>query len=182
VLLQGVLRAISQVLVVQEQLGRCAEPREKRRQVHRVPTLHSQKKIPTSLPKKIPTTPPKKIPTNPPKKISTNLPKKIPTSPPKRAEVGMRIHVCPLALLVTLLAKYTYHGINLVEGLKNEVQALKIGYNVLEKAVRDLQSICETHERSLEAFRQHIVKLYGRQLDSSYEGEGFELMREFTSS
>lgn len=93
----------------------------------------------------------------------------------------MQIHVCPLALLITLLAKYTYHGITLVEDLKNEVQALKIGYSVLEKAVRDLQSICETHEKSLEAFRQHIVKLYGSQLDLSYEGEGFELMRESTS-
>jgi hypothetical protein len=75
-------------------------------------------------------------------------------------------------------AKCTNRDIIAVEGLKNEVQALKKRCNTLDKAVRDLQSICETHERSLEAFRQHIINIQGRQgkLDLSYQGEDFELM------
>ena len=66
----------------------------------------------------------------------------------------------------------------IVEGLKNEVQALKIRCSVLEKAVRDMQSICDTHQGSLETFWQHIVKLekQGGMLDLAYQGEQFELM------
>ena len=49
---------------------------------------------------------------------------------------------------------------------------------MLEKSVKDLQSICDTHGRTLETFRQHIVKLHTHQgtLDTSYQGEDFEVM------
>jgi hypothetical protein len=63
-----------------------------------------------------------------------------------------------------------------VEGLKNAVQALKSRCDMLEKTVRDLQYTCETHQKSLETFRQHIVNLHAQRgtLDLSYEGEVFE--------
>jgi hypothetical protein len=49
---------------------------------------------------------------------------------------------------------------------------------MLEKSVKDLQSICDTHQRTLETFRKHIVDLHMHQgtLDLSYEGEEFEAM------
>lgn len=77
-----------------------------------------------------------------------------------------------------LLAKGTDDNITLVEGLKNDVQALKNRYNILEKIVKDLQSICDTHQRSLETFWQHIVNLHQHQgtLDTSYQGQEFEVM------
>lgn len=69
--------------------------------------------------------------------------------------------------------------ITLVNDLKNEVQTLKMRCNTLEKAVEDLQSICDTHQTSLESFRQEIVKMQYNQgtLDLSYEGEELELMQ-----
>ena len=41
-----------------------------------------------------------------------------------------------------------------------------------------MQSMCDTHQSSLESFRQHIVKLekQGGTLDLAYQGEQFELM------
>jgi len=44
---------------------------------------------------------------------------------------------------------------------------------MLEKAVKDLQSICDTHQRTLETFWQHIVNIHMHQgtLDLSYQGE-----------
>ena len=66
----------------------------------------------------------------------------------------------------------------LVEGLKNEVQALKSRCDILEKTVKDLQSICDTHQQTLETFRQNIIDLYRHQgmLNLSYQGEEFEVM------
>jgi len=66
----------------------------------------------------------------------------------------------------------------LVEGLKNEVQALKSRCDILKKTVKDLQSICDMHQRTLETFRQNIIDLYRHQgtLDLSYQGEEFEVM------
>jgi len=66
-----------------------------------------------------------------------------------------------------------------VEGLKDEVQALKLRCDVLEMAVRDMQSMCDTHQGSLETFRQHVVKLEKQlgMLDLAYQGEQFELMQ-----
>jgi predicted nucleic acid-binding Zn-ribbon protein len=77
-----------------------------------------------------------------------------------------------------LLAKGAYDDTMLVEDLKNEVQALKGRCNMLEKSLKDLQSICDTHQRTLETFRQHIVNLHRHQgtLDLSYKGEDFEAM------
>jgi hypothetical protein len=68
--------------------------------------------------------------------------------------------------------------ITLVEGLKDEVQALKSRCSMLEKNVKDLQSVCDTHQRTLEMVRQHIVNLHRHQgtLDMSYQGEEFEVM------
>ena len=66
----------------------------------------------------------------------------------------------------------------LVEGLKNEVQALKNRCDMLEKTVNVMNSRCDTHERSLETFQLEIIKLHRNQgtLDLSYQGETFGLM------
>ena len=77
-----------------------------------------------------------------------------------------------------LCAKGINDDMTQVKGLKNEVQALKGRCNMLEKTVKDLQSMCDTHQRTLETFRQHIVNLHRHQgtLDLSYQGEEFEAM------
>ena len=77
-----------------------------------------------------------------------------------------------------LCAKGIDDDMTQVKGLKNEVQALKDRCNMLEKTVKDLQSMCDTHQRTLETFRQHIVNLHRHQgtLDLSYQGEKFEAM------
>jgi len=77
-----------------------------------------------------------------------------------------------------MLTKGTYDNITEVECLKNAVQALKSRCNMLEKTVRDLQSIYEMHQKSLETFQQHIINLHAHQgmLDSNYQGEEFEVM------
>ena len=66
--------------------------------------------------------------------------------------------------------------VTLVEALKNEVCALKSRSDMLKKIIKNLQSKCDTHERTLETFRQHIVDLHRYQgtLDLSYQGEEFE--------
>jgi hypothetical protein len=78
-----------------------------------------------------------------------------------------------------LLTKGAGDNITLVEGLKNDVQAMKSRCDILEKTVKDLQSICDTHRGILETFRQHIVNTQWRQgtLDMSYQGEAFEATR-----
>ena len=67
----------------------------------------------------------------------------------------------------------------LLERPKDDMHALKSRCNALEKTVRDLQSICDTHERALETFRQHIIELQNAQgmLDLSYQGEDFEVIQ-----
>ena len=77
-----------------------------------------------------------------------------------------------------MLTKGTYDNITEVECLKNAVQALKSRCNMLEKTVRDLQSIYEMHQKSLETFWQHIINLHAYQgmLDLNYQGEEFEVM------
>jgi hypothetical protein len=64
-----------------------------------------------------------------------------------------------------------------VIGLKNAVQDLKSRCDMLEKTIRNLQSICGTHENSLETFRQYVINhgLHQGALDFSYEGETFEV-------
>jgi hypothetical protein len=46
---------------------------------------------------------------------------------------------------------------------------------MLEKTVKDLKSICNTHENTLETWQKHIVTLQKRAgvFDPSYEGEQF---------
>lgn len=75
-----------------------------------------------------------------------------------------------------LLAKGKNNDITIVKGLENELLALRSRCDMLEKTVKDLQSICDTHQGAFETFRQHIVGLYNHQgmLDSSYQGEVFE--------
>jgi hypothetical protein len=75
-----------------------------------------------------------------------------------------------------MLAKGTHNDIAEVEGLKDAVKALKSKCDMLEKTVSDLQSVCETHQKSLETFRQHIINLHANRgtLDLSYQGEVFE--------
>jgi len=79
----------------------------------------------------------------------------------------------------TMLSNGTDDNVTLVEGLKTEIQALKSRCGALEKTVGDLQSICDTHQRTLETFRQHIINLEKVQgtLDLSYEGEEFEVIQ-----
>jgi archaellum component FlaC len=76
-----------------------------------------------------------------------------------------------------LLTKCIDDDIPLVKGLKNEVQALKSRCNKLKKSVKDLQSICDMHRRSLETYQMHVVHLedYQGTLDLSYQGEELEL-------
>jgi hypothetical protein len=71
----------------------------------------------------------------------------------------------------------TEGDITLVEELKNEVEALKLRCNTLEKTVDGLQSRCNTHEKYIEAIRKEIVKINKDQgtLDLNYQGEEFEV-------
>ena len=84
-----------------------------------------------------------------------------------------------MVLTKATLAKDIDVDITLVEGIKTEVQALKSRCDSLEKIVRDLQSICDTHERTLETYQQHIISLEKSQgtLNLSYQGEEFEVMQ-----
>ena len=65
----------------------------------------------------------------------------------------------------------------MVEGLKNEVHAVKTRCDVLEKTVEKLESLCEFQQRNLETFRQNLIGLQKHLglLDLNYEGEAFEL-------
>jgi len=56
------------------------------------------------------------------------------------------------------------------------VQVLKTRYDMLEKTTKDLQSICDTYQRTLETLWQQIVTLHRQQgtLNLSYLGEQFE--------
>ena len=76
-----------------------------------------------------------------------------------------------------LLTKCIDDDIDIVKGLKDEVQVLKSRCDALEKNVKTLLSICDTHRRSLDSFRLDIVKYGIKQgtLDLSYEGEQHEL-------
>lgn len=69
--------------------------------------------------------------------------------------------------------------VTLVEDLKIEVQALKTRCEGLEKAIKEMRSMRDTHERTLEAFRQQILEVQRHQgtLDLTYEGEVFEAMQ-----
>ena len=76
-----------------------------------------------------------------------------------------------------LLTKCIDDDIDIVKGLKDEVQVLKSRCDALEKNVKTLLSICDTHRWSLDSFRLDIVKYGIKQgtLDLSYEGEQHEL-------
>jgi len=79
-----------------------------------------------------------------------------------------------------LLAKGTDDNTTVVEGLRNEVQALKGAVNDLIKAVKVLQSTSRTHQSLLEALRRHTTNFewQGGTFDLAYEGEVYELMEE----
>jgi hypothetical protein len=76
-----------------------------------------------------------------------------------------------------LLTKCVDDDIDLVKGLKDEVQALKSRCDTLERNVKALLSICDTHTQSLDSFRLHIVNHRIKQgtLNLSYQGEELEL-------
>ena len=65
-----------------------------------------------------------------------------------------------------------------LKNVKNDVETLKIRCNALEKAVKKLESVADTHERLLEAYRQEITRIHRDQgvLDLTYEREKLELM------
>jgi hypothetical protein len=65
-----------------------------------------------------------------------------------------------------------------LKNVKNDVETLKIRCNALEKAVKKLESVADTHERLLEAYRQEITRIHRDQgvLDLTYAGEKLELM------
>ena len=69
-----------------------------------------------------------------------------------------------------MFAKGTHNDIGEVKGLKDAVKALKSKCDMLEKTVSNLQSVCETHQKSLETFWQHIKNLHANRetLDLSY--------------
>jgi hypothetical protein len=72
-----------------------------------------------------------------------------------------------------LLTKCIDDNIALGKSLENEVQALRSRFDKLEKSVKDLQSTCDMHRRSLETFCMCIVHLEGHQ---GMLREEFELM------
>jgi hypothetical protein len=76
-----------------------------------------------------------------------------------------------------LLTKCIDDDIDLVKGLKDEVQALKSRCNALKKNVKTLLSICNMHRWSLDSFQVEIVRYGIKQgtLDLSYEGDRLEL-------
>jgi peptidoglycan hydrolase CwlO-like protein len=83
-------------------------------------------------------------------------------------------------------AAITGSDITVAQGLENEVQALKLKCDVLEKTVnelqktvKDLQSVSGTHQSLIETLRQHIVKFEYREetLDRGYQGEEYELIQ-----
>jgi hypothetical protein len=76
-----------------------------------------------------------------------------------------------------LLTKCIDDDIDLVKGLKDEVQALKSRCDMLKKNVKALLSICDMHMQSLDSFRLHIVNHCIQQgmLNLSYQGEELEL-------
>lgn len=76
-----------------------------------------------------------------------------------------------------MLTKGIDDDVTALIGLKNAVHDLESRCGMLEKTVRNLQSICETHENSLETFREYIINLRLHQgtLDLNYEGEKFEV-------
>ncbi len=76
------------------------------------------------------------------------------------------------------LPKGTDNDITLVKGLKNDVENLKNRCDMLKKTVKDLRSICNMHQRSLETFWQHINSRDMEQgrLNLNYKGENFELI------
>jgi uncharacterized protein YlxW (UPF0749 family) len=77
-----------------------------------------------------------------------------------------------------LPAKGPDDGTILVNDLKNEIQALKSRCNKLETTVKNMESKYNTHQRTLETLRQHIVSLHSHlgTLDLSYQGEELEVM------
>ena len=66
----------------------------------------------------------------------------------------------------------------IIEDLKTEVQALKSRCNRYEKANRDLNSQCDTHENTLEMLRQQIVRFLDSQgtLSTMYHGNTYDLL------
>jgi hypothetical protein len=85
-----------------------------------------------------------------------------------------------------LLSICTGNDITAVQFLENEVQALKLKCDMLEKTVNDLQktvkglqSISGTHQSLIETLRQHTVNLQHREetLDLHYQGEEYEIMQ-----
>lgn len=77
-----------------------------------------------------------------------------------------------------LLTKCVDDDLALGKGLKHDLQTLKSGFDKLEKSLKDLESICDMHRRSLETYRTHIAHLERQQgtLDLSYQGEDLEFM------
>ena len=67
----------------------------------------------------------------------------------------------------------------IVEGLKMEVEALKIRCNGYERAIKDLNSRCDTHENALEMLCQQLVGYLDSQsaLSTMYNGKNYELMQ-----
>ena len=78
------------------------------------------------------------------------------------------------------LAKGTDDNTTIVEGLRNEVQALKEAVNDLTKAVKVLQSTSRMHQSLLEALRKRTTNLELQEgtFDLAYEGEMYEFMEE----
>ena len=68
----------------------------------------------------------------------------------------------------------------IIEGFREDVNALGSKCDRLEMVIQELQSRCSMHERAVNDFRQEIVSIKDRQgtLDASYRGENFDTVLE----
>jgi len=116
--------------------------------------------------------------------------KKYWTNLQRKAEIRRYSHVCSQKVLFNAFlmtyAATTGSNITVVQGLENEVQALKLKSDMLEntvnelqKTVKGLETIIGMHQSLIEALRQHTVNFKYREetLDRGYQGEEYELMQ-----
>jgi hypothetical protein len=65
-----------------------------------------------------------------------------------------------------------------IKELKIEVEAQKMRCDGHERMIKDLQSICDTHENTLETLRQKVVELHRSNgtLSATYYGETYDII------
>jgi chromosome segregation ATPase len=65
-----------------------------------------------------------------------------------------------------------------IKDIKMELEAQKMRCDGHERMIKDLQSICDTHENTLEMLRQQIVELHRSNgtLNATYYGETYDIV------